>query len=123
MNDSREKFEKALDRGATAYERNAQGNYASVLIQGAWLGWQAAETALRDQWISVDERPPIIPDEKHGVTVLAGKYCGCGDFEHCEDWFATTVSYMRDGSWKWNMDSNPTHWQPLPLPPSSKEPI
>lgn len=70
------------------------------------MSWQPIETAPRD-----------------GTGILGGWFRGVFNKEH--PWRHQGVTFWRDGEWV-NPDEEersfyePTHWQPLPAPPSDE---
>jgi len=120
-------------------------NYVSETVRNRWAGWQAARAQgdAVDAWISVKDRLP-----KGGMPVLVA--CGkhvlraahAGKFELAEDNWGSfnggdggdyneteDTYYWPEGWYEWNqyeechwqVETEPTHWQPLPAIAADKE--
>ena len=57
------------------------------------------------KWISVSERLPENDDKVLCVT------------QNKKGSYNIVIGYYMDGMWRVGMNSNVTHWQPLPEPP------
>ena len=108
------KLEYVLDIGdvqsAAAWFAN-YGQDTLAVLEDALNPWQPIETAPKD------ETKVLI---SNGVWVVTAKY---GLSSNCDNWDEGKVSWWDcleeecDDSW-YNTEFEPTHWMPLPNPPS-----
>lgn len=119
--DSRARFEvTAKSKGISLAIDPGTGEYLYDRARFGWEAWQAAIASMAPEWISVDERLP-----ETNVEVLATGQGFARPF--------VTACYYDDERREWypinthwtdftGQAEYPTHWQPLPAPPTPQDP-
>lgn len=94
--------------------------YSAEEIDIQWDAWQASREALKAEqegaWIACSERMPEDRDAvivcDHWIDIYPAVFIGGVFYEYGEGLIENACRI-----------SNPTHWQPLPAPPSQPHPI
>ena len=76
---------------------------------------KALQTTLTppNEWVSVEER---LPEPGRRVIASCGYFVG-------EAWLSVSGEWYRHDGFAWdNLDSDVTHWMPLPAPPDRRPP-
>ena len=84
--------------------------------------WQAAKVNDVLQWISVEDELPKHNDEVICANLYHGKCYGLA-YSYCKGgyWFLDKDSIDVFGDASVDLGFNPTHWMPLPEPPTKEK--
>ena len=93
------------------------GIYFDYGSEGAWQGWQAARER---QWMTIDTAPKdgrvILAFD--GFNALLCNWANCSEVWEQEEKMGWSSGY--DSSTMSHDKEHPTHWMPLPNPPTSE---
>lgn len=109
------------DDPASMLEHNSNGDYSSIRINGAWLGWLARSrtAAPAGQWQPIETLPEwetallFVPREACLARIVRGRKLSRSDGIVWEiEGTSAHETLMRQQKW-----ATPTHWMPLPGAP------
>ena len=103
--------EKALELYPTEYIAN-DANRAAFIAGAKYVQSQQLS------WVSVDSNPP---EQDKWMLLFNGHWIGVGKYDKCEDEEFSTPEWQ-DETHEY-IHPIPTHWMPLPAPPSQSPPI
>jgi hypothetical protein len=112
--ESRREFEEWVIAKHESNLRNKAGDYVHWDTQNAWEAWQAARER---QWMPIETAPkdtPILASDQFGVTSVV--YWRDVSSSHLPR-YAWSSHY--DNEYMHHVEAFPTHWMPLPNPPTN----
>ena len=83
-------------------------------VSGPLMGIAALPTAQAEGWRPIE----TAPKDCQAILVTEGRFCHCVEWNEEFDWWAVDDNKL--GPFRLR-GSSPTHWMPLPPPPTSAE--
>ena len=83
-------------------------------VSGPLMGIAAPPTAQAEGWRPIE----TAPKDCQAILVTEGRFCHCVEWNEEFDWWAVDDNKL--GPYRLR-GSSPTHWMPLPPPPTSAE--